>query len=117
VIAIIRSTGLFSLAPGQGTIAHVVNTANKGIVINWRVLDESGAVLAESEDRRLAPNEADSFDFSPSDLRAAQRLTIRVVLTLVDRSRGPHEPGFIATQEVFNTANGRTTVVLPYIEQ
>ena len=54
VIAIIRSTGMFSLAPGQATTAHVVNTgAERGIIIDWRVFDQAGTVLAQSESRRL----------------------------------------------------------------
>ena len=118
VIAIIRSTGVFSLGPDQGTTAHVVNTGSeRGFIINWKVVNQAGDVLARSDNRPLALGHEDSFDFTP-ERQAVQRLPIRVVLTVVDRSRMPFDhPGFIATQEIFNTANGRTTIVLPYLEQ
>ncbi|PYQ20410.1 MAG: hypothetical protein DMF79_10460, partial [Acidobacteria bacterium] len=52
VIAIIRSTGMFSLAQGQATSAHFVNTGeDRGFVIDWTVLDGAGNALAQSERR------------------------------------------------------------------
>src|SRR5262245_10641537 len=113
VIAIIRSTGIFSLAPGQATVGHLVNTGNVGgIIINWRVLDETGALLAESGRREVAPGASDSFDFRPA---ATGRLPIRFDLTTLSRS-GAGKPVVLATQEVFNSSDGSTTIVLPYIE-
>jgi hypothetical protein len=116
VIAIIRQTGMFSLAPGQATSAHVVNTGEeRGIIIDWRVLDSAGNVLAQSDRRRVELDQASSFDFGPLGLAGGQRMAIRVELTVEGASR--NHPGFLATQEVHNVGDGKTTVFLPYIEQ
>lgn len=116
VIAIIRQTGAFSLAQGQATTAHVVNTGEeRGIVVQDRVLDSQGNVLAQSDRRRVEQGQASSFDFGPVDLAEGRRMVIRLELTV--EGAHPNKPGFIGTQEVFNTADGRTTVFLPYSEQ
>ena len=116
VIAFIRQTGMFSLAQGQATTAHVVNTGEeRGIVIDWRVLDSAGNVLAQSDRRRLELGQASSFDFGPLGLEEGQRMAIRVELMVEGASR--NHPGFIATQEVHNVGDGKTTVFLPYLEQ
>jgi hypothetical protein len=116
VIAIIRQTGNFSIAQGQATTAHVVNaTEEGGIVINWRVLDSQGNVHSQSDRRRVEQGQASSFDFRPLDLADGQRMTIRFELTV--EGAHPNKLGFIGTQEVFNVADGKTTVFLPYVEQ
>jgi ABC-type taurine transport system substrate-binding protein len=116
VIAIIRQTGMFSLTQGQATSAHVVNTGEeRGIVINWRVFDSAGNVLAQSGPQRVELGQASSFDFGPLALAEGQRMAIRVELMVEGDSR--NHPGFIATQEVFNVGDGKTAVFLPYIEQ
>src|SRR5690349_17447625 len=116
VIAITRQTGMFSLTQGQATSAHVVNTGEEhGIVIDWRVFDSAGNVLAQPISQRVQLGQASTFDFGPLDLTEGQRMAIRVELTVEGASRG--RPGFVATQEVFNTGDGKTTVFLPYIEQ
>ncbi len=115
VIAIIRQTGNFSLAQGQATSAHVVNTGEeRGFGINWRVLDSAGNVHAQSDRRRVELGQASTFDFGPLELTEGQRMAIRLEL----RVEGPssNKPGFIATQEVYNVGDGKTTVFLPYIE-
>ena len=109
VIAIIRQTGVFSLAQGQATSAHFVNTGElRGFVIDWTVLDSAGNTLAQSERRRVELGQASSFDFGPLDLAEGERMAIRVELTVEGASR--NKPGFIATYEVYNTGDGRTTV-------
>jgi hypothetical protein len=116
VIAIIRSTGIFSLAQGQATSAHIVNTGeDRGIVIDWTVLDSAGNSLAQSERRTVEIGQSSSFEYRPPDLPEGQRMAIRLVLTVDGANR--NKPGFIATQEVYNTGDGKTTVFLPYIEQ
>ena len=113
VIAIIRQTGMFSLAQGQATTAHVVNTGEeRGFVIDWKVLDSAGNVLAQSERQRVELGQASSFEWGPPP---DWRMAIRVELMVEGASRG--RPGFVATQEVFNIGDGKTTVFLPYIEQ
>jgi len=115
VIAIIRQTGMFSLAQGQATSAHVVNTGEeRGIVIDWRVLDSAGNVLAQLGPQRVELGQASSFDFGPLDLAEGQRMAIRVELMVEGASRS--RPGFVATQEVFNIGDGKTAVFLPYME-
>jgi hypothetical protein len=109
VIAIIRQTGMFSLAQGQATTAHVVNTGEeRGIVIDWRVLDSAGNVLAQSDRRRVELGQASSFDFGPLGLAEGQHMAIRVELRVEGASR--NHLGFIATQEVRNVDTGATTV-------
>jgi hypothetical protein len=116
VIAIIRQTGMFSLAQGQTTSAHVVNTGEEhGIIINYRVLDSAGNVLAQSDRRTVELGQASSFDFGPLTLREGERVAIRLELMVEGASR--NHPGFIATQEVHNVGDGKTTVFLPYLEQ
>jgi len=116
VIAIIRQTGMFSLTQGQATTGHVVNTGEEGgIIINYRVLDSAGNVHAQSDRRRLELGEASSFDFRPPDLTEGQRMAIRLELRVEGASK--NKPVFIATQEVYNVGDGKTTVFLPYIEQ
>ena len=107
---------MFSLTQSQTTTAHVVNTGEeRGFIINWRVLDSVGNVLAQSDRRRVELNQASSFDFGPLALREGERMAIRVELTVEGASR--NHPGYIATQEVYDVGGGKTTVFLPYIEQ
>ena len=112
VIAIIRQTGMFSLAQGQATSAHVVNTGEeRGIIVDYRVLDSAGNVLAQSGRQRVELGQASSFEWGPPP---DWRMAIRVELMVEGASRG--RPGFVATQEVFNVGDGKTTVFLPYME-
>jgi hypothetical protein len=116
VIAIIRQTGVFSLTQGQVTSAHVVNTGEeRGMIINYRVFDSAGNVLAQSDRRRVELGQASSFDFGPLDLAEGQRMAILLELRVEGASS--NKPGFVATQEVYNTVSGKTTVFLPYLEQ
>ena len=116
VIAIIRQTGMFSLAQGQATSAHVVNTGEERGTTWWcTVFDSQGNILAQSDRRRLELGQASSFDFGPLGLAEGQRMAIRVELMVEGASR--NHPGFIATQEIYDVGGGKTTVFLPYIEQ
>ena len=63
---------------------------------------------------RSQTGQASSFDFGPLDLTEGQRMAIRLELRVEGASR--NNPGFIATQEVYNVGDGKTTVFLPYIE-
>ncbi len=115
VIAIIRQTGMFSLAQGQSTSAHVVNTGEERGTTWWcTVFDSQGNILAQSDRRRVELGQASSFDFGPLELEEGQRMAIRVELMVEGASR--NHPGFIATQEVHNVGDGKTTVFLPYME-
>jgi hypothetical protein len=83
-------------AQGQATSAHVVNTGEeRGIVIDWRVLDSAGNVLARSERRRVELGQTSSFDFGPLALREGERAAIRLELIVEGASR--NKPAFIAT--------------------
>jgi len=116
VIAIIRQTGVFNLAQGQVTSAHAVNTGEaRGIVINWTVLDSAGNTLAQSERQTVEMGQASTFEYGTGVyIPEGQRMAIRLVLTVEGVKQ--NKPGFIATQEVYNTGDGKTTVFLPYIE-
>ncbi len=119
VIAIIRTTGMFSLAQGQATSAYVVNTwtgDERGIVVDWTVLDSAGDTLARSERQTIEVGQASTFEYGTGVyIPAGQRMAIRLVLT-VEGVSNHNKPEFIATQEVYNTGDGKTTVFLPYIE-
>ena len=109
-------TGVYSLARGQATSAHVVNTGEeRGIIVNFRVIDSAGTVHVESDRRRVELGQASSFDFGPFALAEGQRMPIRFELMVEGGSK--NKPGFIATQEVYNIGDGKTTVFLPYLEQ
>jgi hypothetical protein len=119
VIAIIRQTGVYSVAQGQATSAHVVNTwtgDERGIIVQFEVFDSQGNTLAHSERQTVEIGQASSFDFIPNDgdFEEGRRMAIRVELRVEGTSR--NKPGFIATQEVYNVGDGKTTVFLPYIE-
>jgi len=114
VIAIIRQTGNFSLAQGQATTAHVVNTGEeRGITVEWRILDSEGNVHLQFDRRRVELGQASSalWYLPPTE---GQRMAIRLELRVEGASS--NKPGFIATQEVYNVGDGKTTVFLPYIE-
>jgi len=130
VIAVIKTTGMFTLAGGQRTSAHVVNTwtgREHQTIIDYTVLDGAGNVLARSNEQTLLPGQSADFEYGtgvydPIPGTNAQRATIRLVLRVEGASpnRNSGTPGpddFIATQEVFNIGDGKTTVFLPYIEQ
>jgi hypothetical protein len=126
VIAIIKTTGMFSLTQGQATSAYVVNTwtgDERGIVVQFKVLDSQGNMLAQSERQMVAPGQASNYEYGTGVyIPAGQRMAIRLVLRVEGASRNSNRgtPGpddFIATQEVYNTGDGRTTVFLPFIEQ
>ena len=111
VIAIIRQTGMFSLAQGQATSAHVVNTGEERGTTWWcTVFDSQGNILAQSDRRRLELGQASSFTWGGVE----ERMAIRVELMVEGASRS--KPGIIASLEVYNTDDGKTTVFLPYME-
>ena len=106
---------MFSLAQGQAEDAHIVNTGEeRGIVVNFRVLDSAGNVLAQSGRLRVELGQAASYTWALG-VEEGQRMAIRVELMVEGASR--NHPGFIATQEVYNVGDGKTTVFLPYLEQ
>lgn len=119
VIAIIKTTGMFSLAQGQATSAHVVNTwtgDERGIVVQFKVLDSQGNTLAQSERQMVPPGQASNYEYGTGVYTPeGQRTPIRLVLT-VEGVANRNKPEFIATQEVYNTGDGKTTVFLPYVE-
>jgi hypothetical protein len=109
-------TGVYSLARGQATSAHVVNTGDERGQTWWAtVFDSQGNMLAQSDRQRLELGQASTFDFGPIDLSEGQRMAIRLELRVEGASR--NKPGFIATQEVYNVGDGQMTVFLPYLEQ
>jgi len=119
VIAIIKTTGMFSLAQGQATSAHVVNTwtgDERGIVVQFKVLDSQGNTLTQSERQMVPPGQASNYEYGTGVYTPeGQRTPIRLVLT-VEGVANRNNPEFIATQEVYNTGDGKTTVFLPYVE-
>jgi len=112
----IFGTGVYSLAQGQATSAHVVNTGEeRGLTVEWRILDSQGNVHLQSDRRRVELGQASSFTWGGLDPTEGQRMAIRLELRVQGARR--NKPDFIATQEVYNTGDGQTTVFLPYLEQ
>jgi hypothetical protein len=112
VIAIIRQTGAVTLAQGQAISAHIVNTGEeRGIIAHFRVLDSAGNVHAESDRLRVELGQIASFTW----VAVEERLAIRVELMVEGASSS--KPGIIASLEVYDTDDGKTTVFLPYLEQ
>ena len=115
VIAIIRQTGAVTLAQGQAISAHVVNTGEERGTTWWcTVFDSQGNILAQSDRRRLELGQASSFEFGPLALPEGQHMAIRVELMVEGASSS--KPGIIASLEVYNPDDGKTTVFLPYME-
>src|ERR1044071_6908614 len=106
VIAIIKQTGNFSLAQGQATSAHVLNIGeDRGIVVNWRVLDTEGNTLARSDPQMVIPGHAATFEYGAGvSIPEGQRVAIHLELRVEGASK--NKSGLIATQEVYNVGDG-----------
>lgn len=100
-------------APGQTARLTVLNTGEaRGYIINWKFLDAEGRTLARSEEPVMVPlGEMKSFDLDGDSLDQPRdrfgRIQMRAVVTTLG---GPDTKNLRVSVEVFNNADGKTTV-------
>ena len=95
---------------GQTARVTAANTGTTAIIINnGKFLDSDGNVLAEFARQVIEPGEMMSFDLNADDIvRESNRIQIRVVI----EGPIPHLRDVRLSLEVFNNADGKTTVFL-----
>ncbi len=95
---------------GQTARVTAANTGTTAIIINnGKFLDSDGNVLAEFARQTIQPGEMMSFDLNADDIvRESNRIQIRVVI----EGPEPHLRNVRFSLEVFNNADGKTTVFL-----
>ena len=107
VIAIIKTTGMFGLAPGQTARINVLNSGEiRGFIVEWKFLDATGRTVAESREPVFIPfGQAASFDLSFDEAFPTEvvRTELRAVVTLSVRR------SVVVTGEVFDVSTGKTT--------
>jgi hypothetical protein len=92
---------------GQTARVTAANTGTRAIIVNWSVLDSQGAVLGRLDRQVIEPNKMMSFDLNADAiLREGDRIQIRGVIS------GDTLRGLLTSTEVFNNADGKTTVFL-----
>ena len=93
---------------GQTARVTAANTGTTAIIINnGKFLDSDGNVLAEFEGGFIDPGNMIAFDLNADDIiRENNRIQIRVVI------QAPHLRNVRFSLEVFNNADGKTTVFL-----
>ena len=95
---------------GQTARVTAANTGTTAIIINGvKFLDSDGNVLAEFARQVIEPGEMMSFDLNADDIvRESNRIQIRVVI----EGPVPHLRDVRLSLEVFNNADGKTTVFI-----
>ena len=93
---------------GQTARVTAANTGTTAIIINGgKFLDSDGNVLAEFDGGIIDPGNMIAFDLNADDIiRESNRIQIRVVI------QAPHLRNVRFSLEVFNNADGKTTVFL-----
>ena len=92
---------------GQTVRGTAANTGTRAIIVDWTVLDSEGAVLGQSDRQVIEPGKMMSFDLNADDIvRENNRIQIRGVI----EGPEPHLRGAAISVEVFNNADGKTTV-------
>jgi hypothetical protein len=103
------------LARGQTTRFNAVNSrGTTALVINWKVLDSQGRVIAAPpEPHTIPPGETKSFDVSYDEINATPDHFGRIQLQGELEVFGGVEArrNLSISQEIFNDADGRTTVL------
>jgi hypothetical protein len=94
---------------GQTARVTAANTGTTAIMIDGgKFLDSDGSVLGEFRGT-VEPGKMMSFDLNADDIiRESNRIQIRVVI----EGPEPHLRGALMSLEVFNNADGKTTVFL-----
>jgi hypothetical protein len=106
-IDIYRPVGITFGQTARVTAANTGTTAI--IVVGGKFLDSDGNVLAEFARQVIEPGKMMSFDLNADDIiRENNRIQIRVVI----EGSVPHLRSLLFSLEVFNNADGKTTVFL-----
>jgi hypothetical protein len=108
-------TASVGISTGQTLRLNLLNLGeDRGIIINYRVLDADGAVVAAGERPvEVGPGKLVSIDLERDTIpRSGNRLQLRAEGTAIGDLKNLQ-----VTLEVFNNADGKTTVFLPFIEQ
>ena len=108
--AIIINWRPVGIALGQTARVTAANIGTRAITITGvTFLDSEGAVLAKIERQVIDPGKMMSFDLNADDIiREGNRIQIRVVI----EGPAPHLDNALSSLEVFNNADGKTTVFL-----
>ena len=95
---------------GQTARVTAANTGTTSFIIDGsKFLDSEGNVLAEFARQVIEPGEMMSFDLNADDIvRESNRIQIRVVI----EGPVPHLRDVRLSLEVFNNADGKTTVFI-----
>jgi hypothetical protein len=95
---------------GQTARVNLANTSDRAIIIiGGKFLDSDGNTLAEFGRHVVEPGKIMSFDLNADDIiRESNRIQIRGVI----ESPEPHLRGAAISVEVFNNADGKTTVFI-----
>jgi hypothetical protein len=95
---------------GQTARVNLLNRSDRAIIIiGGKFLDSDGNTLAEFGRQVVEPGKIMSFDLNADDIiRESNRIQIRGVI----ESPEPHLRGAAISVEVFNNADGKTTVFL-----
>ncbi|HEY3040497.1 MAG TPA: hypothetical protein VGJ66_17290 [Pyrinomonadaceae bacterium] len=103
----------FGLAQGQTARLNILNSSEaSGLVIDWKFLDSTGRVVAQSDGRNFIPTDQfRSFDVNGDSLDVARdrfgRIQLRVVVTTVGN---PDTTQPKVSVEVLDNSSGKTTV-------
>jgi hypothetical protein len=91
---------------GQTARVNILNTGDRAIIIDGsKFVDSDGSVIAEFRGT-IDPGKTMSFDLNGDTL--GRRVEIHVVI----EGPVPHLKGALISLEVFNNADGRTTVFI-----
>ena len=102
-----RSVGITFGQTARVTVANLGTTSF--IIDDGKFLDSDGNVLAEFARQVIEPGKMMSFDLNADDIvRESNRIQIRVVI----EGPVPHPRDVRLSLEVFNNADGKTTVFL-----
>ena len=95
---------------GQTARVNLLNTSDSAIIIiGGKFFDSDGNILAEFGRQVIEPGKIMSFDLNGDDIvRESNRIQIRGIL----EGPEPHLRGAIISLEVFNNADGKTTVFI-----
>jgi hypothetical protein len=95
---------------GQTARVNLSNTSDRAIIIiGGKFLDSDGNIVAEFGRQLIEPGKIMSFDLNADDIiRENNRIQIRSVI----ESPEPHLKGAMISVEVFNNADGKTTVFI-----
>jgi hypothetical protein len=95
---------------GQTARVNLLNRSDRAIIIiGGKFFDSDGNTLAEFGRQVIEPGKIVSFDLNADDIiRERNRIQIRGVI----ESPEPHLRGVAISVEVFNNADGKTTVFI-----